>query len=476
MGQKIHPYGLRLGIVTDWKSRWYSEKDYAFQVNEDHKIRKYLTGELRRGAVSRIDIERIGTNKVQVDVHTGRPGVVIGRGGSEAERLRSGLEKLTGTIVKFNVIEVQNVELDATLLARSVADQLEGRVSFRRAMKRAVATALKAGAEGVRVQASGRLGGSDMGRREWYLEGRVPLHTLRADIDFGKATARTTVGAIGVQVWVYKGDLLPTAVGRREKIAAEARLAAGGPAQRRRRSAKSRAEAAAGEGGGRRLIEAGGGKRMVEAGGGKRPGGRRLIEAGGGRRLTTSDAASEFEEARTQAEEELPAAAGEDNAAPAVPAATEVEVPDITSDAVVEAVVEAEVAEAVAEVAEEAVVEAVVEAEVAEAVAEVAEEAVVEAVVEAEVAEAVAEVAEEAVVEAVVEAEVAEAVAEVAEEAVVEAVVEAEVAEAVAEVAEEAVVEAEVAEAVAEVAEEAVVEIDDAAADAEKAGPEGGAA
>ena len=162
-------------------------------------------------------------------MHTARPGVVIGRGGSEAERLRTGLEKLTGRQVKFNVIEVQNAEMDATLLARSVADQLEGRVAFRRAMKRAVATALKAGAEGVRVQASGRLGGADMGRREWYLEGRVPLHTLRADIDFGRATATTTVGAIGVQVWVYKGDVLRSTVDSREKIAAEARLAAGGP-------------------------------------------------------------------------------------------------------------------------------------------------------------------------------------------------------------------------------------------------------
>jgi small subunit ribosomal protein S3 len=305
MGQKIHPYGLRLGIVTDWKSRWYSDKDYAANVNQDHQIRTYLRRELKRGALARIDIERIGNAKVQVDVHTARPGVVIGRGGSEAERLRTGLEKLTNRQVKFNVIEVQNAEMDATLLARSVADQLEGRVAFRRAMKRAVATALKAGAEGVRVQASGRLGGADMGRREWYLEGRVPLHTLRADIDFGRATATTTVGAIGVQVWVYKGDVLRSVADSREKIAAEARLAAGGPSERRR-SVKSRAEAAAGEGGGRRLIEAGGGKRVVEAGGGKRPG-RRLIEAGGGRRLTTSDAAAEFDQAREEETDETTA-------------------------------------------------------------------------------------------------------------------------------------------------------------------------
>jgi small subunit ribosomal protein S3 len=310
MGQKIHPYGLRLGIITDWKSRWYSEKDYAAQVNEDHKIRKYLRDELTRGAVSRIDIERLGDKKVQIDIHTGRPGVVIGRGGSEADRLRSGLEELSGRQVKFNVIEVQNPELDATLLARSVADQLEGRVAFRRAMKRAVSTALKAGAEGVRIQASGRLGGADMGRREWYLEGRVPLHTLRADVDFGQATARTSVGAVGIKCWVYKGDLLATAALRSEKITAEARLAAGGPSQRRR-SARSRAEAAAGGDGERRLIEAGGGKRTVEAGGEK--GGKRLIEAGGGKRkATAADAVAEFEAAREEAEEVVEALAVEE--------------------------------------------------------------------------------------------------------------------------------------------------------------------
>ncbi len=301
MGQKIHPYGLRLGIVTDWKSRWYSEKDYALQVNEDYRIRKYLRDELTRGAVSRIDIERLSDKKVQIDIHTGRPGVVIGRGGSEADRLRNGLEELTNRQVKFNVIEVANPELDAMLLARSVADQLEGRVAFRRAMKRAVSTALKAGAEGVRVQASGRLGGADMGRREWYLEGRVPLHTLRADVDYGQAVAKTSVGTVGVKCWVYKGDVLESRTLRSEKIAAEARLAAGGPSQRRR-SARSRAEAAAGGKGGRRLIEAGGGKRTVEAGGEK--GGKRLIEAGGGKRKATAvDAAAEFEAARADAEE-----------------------------------------------------------------------------------------------------------------------------------------------------------------------------
>ncbi|MCL1693576.1 MAG: 30S ribosomal protein S3 [Actinomycetia bacterium] len=412
MGQKIHPYGLRLGIVTDWKSRWYSEKDYAAQVNEDQKIRKYLRDELTRGAVSRIDIERIGDKKVQIDIHTGRPGVVIGRGGSEAERLRSGLEDLSGRNVKFNVIEVANPELDAQLLARSVADQLEGRVAFRRAMKRTVTTAMKAGAEGVRVQAQGRLGGADMGRREWYLEGRVPLHTLRADIDYGVATARTSVGAVGIKVWVYRGDLLTSVTARNEKIAAEARLAAGGPAQRRRRSARSRAEAAAGESGGKRLIEAGGGKRPVEPGAGKK-GGKRLIEAGGGRRKpTTSDAAAEFEEAKKVTEEAVEDAAVVTDAAAIV-----------ADEAAVEAIETAVVAEAVAEEAEvEAVIAevAVEEAIVAETVAE--ETGTEEAIVEAVVAE---EIAEDAVAEAVVAeavAEVAEEIAEVADEDAVEAV------------------------------------------------------
>src|SRR5690606_3559323 len=196
--------------------------------------------------------------------------------------------------------EVKDPDLDATLLARGIADQLENRIAFRRAMKRAVAAAMKAGAEGVRVEAKGRLGGAEMGRREWYREGRVPLHTLRADIDFGTATAHTTVGAIGIKVWVYKGEVIETAV-TSDRIAAEADLATGGPARRRRQSVKSRAETAA-EGGERRtrLIEAGGGKRLVEAGGGKRE--RRIIEAGGGRRPTAAEAKVEYEVAREEIE------------------------------------------------------------------------------------------------------------------------------------------------------------------------------
>jgi small subunit ribosomal protein S3 len=293
MGQKTHPYSFRIGVANDWKSKWFSEKEYAENVNEDWRIRDYLRKELTRGAVSRIDIERT-RDRLIVDIHTARPGVVIGRKGSEAERLRGGLEDLTKRRVKLNINEVKDPDLDATLLARGIADQLENRIAFRRAMKRAVASALKAGAEGVRVECKGRLGGADMGRREWYREGRVPLHTLRADIDFGTATARTTVGAIGVKVWVYRGEVVETRSVSGERIAAEADLATGGPARRTQKSLKSRAEEAAGVERKPRLIEAGGGKRAVEST--VKEGGRRLIEAGGGRRPTAAEAKVQYQE------------------------------------------------------------------------------------------------------------------------------------------------------------------------------------
>ncbi|MFN2486527.1 MAG: 30S ribosomal protein S3, partial [Acidimicrobiia bacterium] len=244
MGQKTHPYIFRIGTTNDWKSKWYSDKDYVSLVNEDWKIRDYLRGELKRGAVSRIDIERT-RDRVVVEIQTARPGVVIGRKGAEAERLRGGLEKIASKPVKLNITEIKDPDLDSQLLAQGVADQLENRVAFRRAMKRAVASALKSGAQGVRVECNGRLGGSDMGRREWYREGRVPLHTLRADIDFGQATAHTTGGTIGVKVWVYRGDVIGGVSASREKIAAEAALATGGPA-RRTAPAKARAEQAVG--------------------------------------------------------------------------------------------------------------------------------------------------------------------------------------------------------------------------------------
>lgn len=301
MGQKTHPYSFRLGVATDWKSKWFSTKDYVDFVNEDWKIRQWLRDELVRGAVSRIDIERT-RDRLIVDVHTARPGVVIGRKGSEAERLRTHLENMIGGRVKLNINEVKDPDLDATLLARGIADQLENRIAFRRAMKRAVASALKAGAEGVRVECKGRLGGADMGRREWYREGRVPLHTLRADIDFGTATAKTTVGAIGVKVWVYRGEVVESGAISGERIAAEADLATGGPARRTQKSIKSRAEEAAGvETAKPKLIEAGGGKRPVVEPGEEESPGRRLIEAGGGRRRpTAAEAKVQYESAREE--------------------------------------------------------------------------------------------------------------------------------------------------------------------------------
>ncbi len=301
MGQKVHPYSFRLGIATDWKSKWFSNKEYVDFVNEDWQIRDYLKNELIRGAVSRVDIERT-RDRLIVDIHTARPGVVIGRKGSEAERLRGALEAMAARPVKLNINEVKDPDLDATLLARGVADQIENRIAFRRAMKRAIASALKAGAEGVRVECKGRLGGSDMGRREWYLEGRVPLHTLRADIDYGTATAKTTVGAIGVKVWVYRGEVMMSGRVSGDRIAAEADLATGGPARRTQKSLKSRAEEAAGAEKKPRLIEAGGGKRLIEAGGGNKEGGRRIIEAGGGRRPTAAEAKVEYQSAREDVE------------------------------------------------------------------------------------------------------------------------------------------------------------------------------
>ncbi len=319
MGQKTHPYSFRLGVSTDWKSKWFSEKEYVAFVNEDWKIREYLRGELTRGAVSRIDIERT-RDRLIVDIHTARPGVVIGRKGSEAERLRTGLEALTNRRIKLNINEVKDPDLDSVLLARGIADQIENRIAFRRAMKRAVASALKAGAEGVRVEAKGRLGGSDMGRREWYREGRVPLHTLRADIDYGTATARTTVGAIGIKVWVYRGDVMDRGPMSGERIAAQADLATGGPSRRTQKSLKSRAEEAAGVGKEPRLIEAGGGKRpVVETA--ATDGKPKLIEAGGGRRPTAAEAKVAYQ----SAQEEQAAPDGADAVADATAAPAEAE-------------------------------------------------------------------------------------------------------------------------------------------------------
>ncbi len=228
MGQKVNPYGFRLGVTTDWKSRWFAgREEYADLVIEDWKVRDMIMSALPHAAISRIEVERT-RDRVRVDVHTARPGIVIGRRGAQADELRAELTKITGNNkVQLNIQEIKQPELDAALIAQGVADQLAGRVAFRRAMKRAVQNAQKAGALGIRVQCSGRLGGSEMSRTEWYREGRVPLHTLRADIDYGFREAKTSAGRIGVKVWIYKGDILPYKAAAEDKITKEAAMAVG---------------------------------------------------------------------------------------------------------------------------------------------------------------------------------------------------------------------------------------------------------
>ena len=208
MGQKVNPTGFRIGVTEDWRSRWYADKNYATNLANDLEIREFLNKQLSRAAVSKVEIERAG-DKIKVIVTTARPGVVIGKKGAEIDALRKKLEKIANGPVNIEVVEVKRPELDANLIAQSVAEQLEGRVAFRRAMRKAVQSARKSGAKGLRIQCSGRLGGAEMSRREWYREGRVPLHTLRAKIDYGFCTANTTMGAIGIQVWVYHGEVLP---------------------------------------------------------------------------------------------------------------------------------------------------------------------------------------------------------------------------------------------------------------------------
>jgi small subunit ribosomal protein S3 len=232
VGHKVNPYGFRLGVIYPWKSKWYARKDYAQALHEDVRIRKYVMGKLTRAGISGVDIERKG-DQVQVFIRTARPGIVIGRKGAEVDRIRKDVEKITGKRVDIKVEDMNQSaselrpETDAALLAQGTAEQLVGRVSFRRAMRRTVQTAMKSGALGVRVQCAGRLGGAEMSRREWYREGRVPLHTLRAKIDYGTAEAKTTFGVIGVKVWVYHGDEIPA---HEQKVElARARALAGMP-------------------------------------------------------------------------------------------------------------------------------------------------------------------------------------------------------------------------------------------------------
>ncbi|QAS52672.1 30S ribosomal protein S3 [Halobacillus litoralis] len=209
MGQKINPVGLRIGVIRDWESKWYAGKDYADLLHEDIKIREYVEKRLKDAALSKVEIER-AANRVNITVHTAKPGMVIGKGGSEVEALRKSLNQLTGKRVHINIVEVKKPDLDATLVADNIARQLENRVSFRRAQKQTLQRAMRAGAKGIRTQVSGRLGGADIARAEYYSEGTVPLHTLRADIDYGTAEASTTYGKLGVKVWIYRGEVLPT--------------------------------------------------------------------------------------------------------------------------------------------------------------------------------------------------------------------------------------------------------------------------
>lgn len=207
MGQKVNPIGLRLGVNRTWDSRWFAGKDYASKLLEDIKLREYIFKNLKQAGVARVVIER-AANKTTVTIHTARPGVIIGKKGSDIEKLRKDLSKFTGGEITLNIIEIRKPEMDAQLVADSVAQQLERRVSFRRAMKRAVQSALRLGAGGIRIACSGRLAGAEIARREWYREGRVPLHTLRADIDYAIARASTTYGIIGIKIWIFKGDIL----------------------------------------------------------------------------------------------------------------------------------------------------------------------------------------------------------------------------------------------------------------------------
>ena len=209
MGQKVHPYGFRLGFSKTWISNWYARKDYAGQLVEDMVLRKHIFKTLAHAGISKVEIER-SANRVRVNIHTARPGIIIGKKGLEVDRLKVELQNvMSGKQVNLNIKEVRRAELDAALIGQNIALQLEKRVSFRRAMKKSVISALRFGAKGIKIRVSGRLGGAEIARSEWYREGRVPLHTLRADIDYGTANSNTTFGIIGVKVWVYKGDILP---------------------------------------------------------------------------------------------------------------------------------------------------------------------------------------------------------------------------------------------------------------------------
>ena len=272
MGQKTHPIGFRLGVIRGWDSNWYAEKDLPEKLVEDEEIRRYMAARLKRAGLSRVVIERT-PKRVILTLHTSRPGVVIGRGGSEVEKLREELKKLTNKDIQINISEIKRPELDASLVAQNVAQQLEGRVSFRRAMKQAITAAMRMGAEGIRIRVSGRLGGAEMGRTEQYLEGRVPLHTIRADIDYAESTAYTIYGTTGVKVWIYRGEILgkpdlsPNVQAQRQQMQQQAQP----PARKRPRGGPGGGSGGGGGRGGRKEGGAGGPRKEGGAGGGGRP-------------------------------------------------------------------------------------------------------------------------------------------------------------------------------------------------------------
>ncbi|HHV17095.1 MAG TPA: 30S ribosomal protein S3 [Gelria sp.] len=220
MGQKVHPKGFRIGVIRDWDSNWYADRDYTDLLHEDYKLRNYIKDNFYTAGISRVEIQRTG-NRVRITIHTAKPGIVIGRGGMEVEKLKADLIKMTGKSININIQEVKKPELDAQIVAENIAQQLERRISFRRAMKQTVGRTIRAGAEGIKVAVSGRLGGAEIARSEWYAEGKVPLHTLRADVDYGFAEANTTYGKIGVKVWVNRGEILPEAKQRPKQKAVE---------------------------------------------------------------------------------------------------------------------------------------------------------------------------------------------------------------------------------------------------------------
>lgn len=220
MGQKVHPKGFRIGIIRDWDSNWYADRDYTELLHEDYKLRHYIKEHFYTAGISKVEIQRTG-NRVRVTIHTAKPGIVIGRGGAEVEKLKADLIKMTRKNININIQEIKKPELDAQIVAENIAQQLEKRISFRRAMKQTVGRTMRAGAIGIKIAISGRLGGAEIARSEWYSEGKVPLHTLRADVDYGFAEANTTYGKIGIKVWVNRGEIMPAAKQRPKQKAVE---------------------------------------------------------------------------------------------------------------------------------------------------------------------------------------------------------------------------------------------------------------